>query len=129
MKYLVIFILLFTTRLHAQETREVTMTAADTARYEVQRFEGRLARLREGLEKNDISPVVGAYTNLLGDIREEIARTETRAPESPRLPSMQFILTKFDEFIFDPTKPDELKPHLERFDEFLGLMKAERGMK
>lgn len=114
--------------LSAQENSRAAIPV-DSVQYPVRLFEGRLARLREAVEKNDVSSMVGAYANLLGDIREEIAKAEAKTPPSPRLESMLFVLNKFESYAFDPVKPEELKPYLARFEEFLALMKEERAAK
>ena len=127
--YFILLLTLFAlSSLSAQETSR-TAQPIDTAEYAIRLFEGRLVRLREAVEKNDVSSMVGAYTHLLGDIREEIGRVENTNPGSARLEPMLSVLNQFDAFIFDPAKPGELKPYLPRFDEFLALMKEEKSGK
>lgn len=126
MKYLLFFLFFFSLNgLFAQETRQSpAMTAADSAQFEIRRFENRLTRLREALDKNDASSLAACYVHLLGDIRSEMEQVETKTPDNERLESMKEIFAKFENFAFDPMKPDELKPYLARFDEFLALMKG-----
>ena len=129
MRYLLLLLTCFAIQpLSAQETSRAA-TPVDTAEYVIRLFEGRLTRLREAVDKNDVSSMVGAYAHLLGDIREEIGRVESANPKSARLESMLFVFNKFEAFIFDPAKPEELKPYLPRFDEFLALMREEKAGK
>lgn len=129
MRYLVLLLICFAIQpLSAQENNRAALPI-DSAQYAVRLFEGRLTRLREAVEKTDISAMVGVYAHLLADIREEIGSVESKTPNSPRLESMLFVLNKFESFSFDPAKPEELKPYLARFDEFLALMKEERSTK
>ncbi|MBV6442064.1 MAG: hypothetical protein DYG98_02085 [Haliscomenobacteraceae bacterium CHB4] len=100
----------------AQTPENIEMTAA-------RRFEGRLTRLREALDKNDVSSMTACYANLLGDIRSAIEYYETNVPDSPKIASLQTIFAKFENFTFDPMKPGELKPYLVHFDDFLVLLK------
>lgn len=126
MKYLLLFFLCFSLQsvfaqdenrhAAAQTPEEIAVTAA-------RRFEGRLTRLNEALDKNDVSAMTSCYANLLGDMRSAIEYVEKQAPESQTLVSMQGILGKFENFTFDPTKPNELKPYLPNFDDFLKLLK------
>lgn len=126
MRYLILLLTCFSLQpLSAQELSRAA-TPVDTAEYNIRLFEGRLGRLREAVEKKDVSSMVGVYAHLLGDIREEIGRVENTNPKSARLEPMLLVLNKFDAFIFDPAKPEELKPYLPRFDEFLALMKEEK---
>ena len=129
MRYLVPLLFCFAIQALSAQENARPVVPLDTVQYPVRLFEGRLLRLREALEKNDASSMVGVYAHLLGDIREEIGRVEARTPPSPRLESMLFVLNKFESYAFDPVKPDELKPYLPRFDEFLSLMKEERAGK
>jgi len=129
MKYL--FFILFALSAHivfAQENRHAAaLTPIDSAEYAVSRFDARITRLREALEQNNVSNMVSNYAHLLGDMRSGIEYVEMKSPESPNLTSMQAQLEKFGEFTFDPMKPDELRPYLSNFDEFLSLLKAELG--
>jgi hypothetical protein len=100
----------------AQTPEDISMTAA-------RRFEGRLTRLHEAIEKNDVSSMTACYANLLGDMRSAIDYMEKQAPGSLKLTDMQGVLGKFENFTFDPMKPAELKPYLPNFDEFLKLLK------
>lgn len=126
MKYpLLLLFSLFLQPLFAQvENRHAAaQTPEDAAVVAARRFEGRLTRLREALDKNDVSSTTACYANLLGDIRSAIEHFETQSPESQKLSTMRNILGKFENFTFDPMKPDELKPYLAHFDDFLALLK------
>lgn len=100
----------------AKTPEDISVTAA-------RRFEGRIARLHEAIDKNDVSSMTAGYANLLGDMRSAIEYTENNAPGSRKLADMQSVLGKFENFTFDPTKPGELKPYLSNFDDFLSLLK------
>ena len=100
----------------AQTPEDVSMTAA-------RRFEGRLTRLHEALDKNDVASMTACYANLLGDMRSAIDYMEKNAPGSRKLTDMQSVLGKFENFTFDPMKPAELKPYLPNFDDFLALLR------
>jgi hypothetical protein len=100
----------------AQTPEDISMTAA-------RRFEGRLTRLHEALDKNDVSSMTACYANLLGDMRAAIEYIENQAPGSKKLTDMQSVFGKFENFTFDPMKPGELKPYLPNFDDFLELLK------
>lgn len=123
MKYLLLFLCCLPVQyIFGQESNRATQTQIDSSEFAVRSFEIRLVRLREALDKNDVSPMVSLYAHLLGDMRQAMERVETVAPESKCLVSMQFILNKFEAFSFDPMKPQELKPYLELFEEFSVLM-------
>lgn len=100
----------------AQTPEDIAVTAA-------RRFEGRLTRLREAMDKNDVSSMTSCYANLLGDMRSAIDYVENQAPGSRKVTDMQGVLGKFEGFTFDPMKPAELKPYLVNFDDFLALLK------
>lgn len=126
MKYLLL--LLFCLSLQpafAQEENRhaAALTQADSALMAARRFEGRLLRLREAIDKNDVSSMSSCYTNLLGDIRSAIDHVSQRNPESEQLTAMQGVFAKLENFMFDPMKPAELKPYLVHFDTFLTLLK------
>jgi hypothetical protein len=126
MKYLLLlfFCLSLQTVFAQNENRHAaSQTPVDSAAFAARRFESRLTRLREALDKNDASSSVSCYANLLGDIRSSIEREETKAPEGQKLAPMQTVLGKFEAFTFDPMKPAEIKPYLAYFDDFLKLLK------
>lgn len=127
MKYFLLFLFCFFLQpLVAQEENRhaAAQTPVDSAAMAAHRFEGRLTRLREAIEKNDVSAMTGCYANLLGDMRSAIEHEATQKPGSQKLASMQGIFAKFETFIFDPTKPAELTPYLTNLDDFLKLLKA-----
>jgi DNA-binding transcriptional regulator PaaX len=98
-------------------------TPVDSAAVAARRFEGKLTRLREAVEKNDVSSMTACYANLLGDMRSAIEHEAAQKPEGEKLASMQKVFAKFETFTFDPMKPAELKPRLPDFDDFLKLLK------
>jgi hypothetical protein len=126
MKYLLLFLFCFFLQpLVAQDENRhaAAQTPVDSAAVAARRFEGRLTRLREAVEKNDVSSMTSCYANLLGDMRSAIEHEAAQKPESEKLASMQGIFAKFETFTFDPMKPAELTPYLADFDEFLKLLK------
>lgn len=124
MKYLLLFLLCLSMQpVFAQTENRHAQTPVDTAALAAIRFEGRLTRLREALDKNDVSSMTSCYANLLGDIRSAIDYTEQKDPAGQRLGSMQGVFAKFENFTFDPMKPAELKPYLSHFDDFLSLLR------
>lgn len=100
-----------------------TQTPEDIEATAARRFEGRLTRLREALDKNDVSSMTACYANLLGDMRSAMEYYETNAPAGTRIASLQTVFAKFENYTFDPMKPGELKPYLVHFDDFLALLK------
>ena len=126
MKYFLLFLFCFflQTLVAQDENRHAAAeTPVDSAAVAARRFEGRLTRLREALDKNDVSSTTSCYANLLGDMRSAIEHEAAQKPESEKLASMQSIFAKFEAFTFDPTKPAELKPYLASFDDFLKLLR------
>jgi hypothetical protein len=126
MKYFLLF--LFCLSLQSVVAQDENRHAAakqpmDTAALAARRFEGRLERLREALDKNNTSAMTAEYANLLGDIRSCIGWMETKELGSQRLASMNNIFAKVENFIFDPARPAELRPCLASFEEFLKLLK------
>ena len=125
MKYFFLLFLCFSLQsAFAQDENRhaATQTPEDKALTASRRFEGRLTRLNEALDKNDVSAMTACYANLLGDMRSAIDYVEKQTPESQRLVAMKGILGKFENFTFDPMKPGELKPYLPNFDDFLKLL-------
>ena len=106
-----------------ESRQQAPKTAADSAAIAARRFEGRLVRLREALDKNDASAMTSCYANLLGDLRSAVDHESQRAPEAEKTIAMQAVFSKFENFSFDPMKPAALKPYLTHFDEFLALLK------
>lgn len=98
-------------------------TPEDVAVVAARRFEGRLTRLHEAVDKNDASSMTACYANLLGDMRSSIEYYEGQDVESQKLVSMRDVFSKLENFTFDPMKPEELKPYLTHFDNFLTLLK------
>ena len=126
MKYLLLLLFCFCLQpVFAQEENRhaAAQTPEDIAVTAARRFEGRLTRLREAMDKNDVSSMTACYANLLGDMRSAIDYVENQAPGSRKLTDMQGVLGKFEGFTFDPMKPGELKPYLVNFDDFLALLK------
>lgn len=124
MKYFLLFLFCICLQpVFAQVENRHAATPIDTAVFVARHFEGRLTRLREAADKNDVSAMTTCYAYLLGDIRTSIDYEEQKSPDSQRLASMKNILGKFENFAFDPMKPAELKPYLAHFDAFLALLK------
>ena len=126
MKYLLLLLFCFSLQpVFAQDENRhaAAQTPEDIAVTAARRFEGRLTRLHEAIDKNDVSSMTSCYANLLGDMRSAIEYTENQAPGSRRLADMQNVLGKFENFTFDPMKPAELKPYLPNFDAFLALLR------
>jgi hypothetical protein len=126
MKYFLFFFLCLAIQPAFSQTEarpSAPKTAADSAVIAARRFEGRLVRLREAIDKNDVSSMTSCYSNLLGDVRSAVDHEAQRAPEAEKTIAMQAVFAKFEDFTFDPMKPAALKPYLAHFDEFLVLLK------
>lgn len=125
MKYLLLFLfcLALQPAFAQDENRHAaTQTPEDIAVVAARRFEGRLNRLREALEKNDASSIASCSANLLGDIRSAIDYEAQKSPESKKLAAMQAIFEKIENTPYDPAKPVDLKASLAPFEEFLKLL-------
>lgn len=126
MKYLLLFFLCLALQpafAQIEARQPVARTAADSAAIAARRFEGRLLRLRQAIEKNDASAMTSCYNNLLGDVRQAVDFASQRDPQGEKTTAMQAVFAKFENYTFDPMKPAELKPYLAHFDEFLVLLK------
>lgn len=124
MKYLLFLFLsvILTADAAAQSPERVSRTAIDPAEMASKRFEGRLTRLREALDKNDVSASISCYNNLLGDVRSAIEHEESVAPQGEKIGPMRAIFTKLEAFVYDPNQPEALKPYLADLDEFRALL-------
>lgn len=127
MKYLLLFVLnvFLVAGLSAQTTEPTERSAPAPAAVAVKRFEGRLTRLREALEKNDASASISCYNNLLGDVRSALEQEEKTAPEGEKIGPMRRIFAKLEAFQYDPNQLEALKPYLVDLEEFRGLLARE----
>ncbi len=126
MKYLLLLFLCLSIQPLFSQTENrhaAAATPADSNAVAARRFEGRLTRLREAMDKNDVSSMTACYANLLGDIRSAIDHEAPHATETHKHSAMLDLFARFENFTFDPMKPGELKPYLVNFDDFLALLK------